>query len=158
MGVQQEESRLCQLSRKFTIILVIRIDILPADLRYLASDTGALNLSGVLLIGPCTVKRWKLQLKEDEGGLEKWGPPGSCKKINHLSLAVVQIFQYSKASPLDKQEQKTKIIWWLIVLENEAVLEESHFMMPRTAPTSNTDWHIRLCFFLASSPARPFYR
>lgn len=71
MGVQQEEGRLCKLIRKFAIVLVTRVDMLLADHRYSASDTGALNLSGVLLARPCTVQLWKLQLKEDEGGLEK---------------------------------------------------------------------------------------
>lgn len=151
--MQQEEGRLCKLIRKFTIMLVMRIDILLADLRYLASDTGALNLSEVLLARPCTVQLWKLQLKENEGGLEKWRPCGCCKKINHFSLAVVQTSQYSRASPLDKNVQEAKIIWWLITLGKEVVLEEARFMMPRFAPTSSTDEDIRLCFFLQPGQA-----
>lgn len=89
-------------------MLVTRVDILLADLRYLASDTGALNLSGVLLVGTCTVQLWKLQLEKDEGGPQKWGPHGCCKMINHLSLAVVQTPEYSRTSPFDKYVQETK--------------------------------------------------
>jgi len=91
------------------IMLLMRSDILLADLRYLDSNIGALNIS-VLLAEPCTVQLWQVQLKKAEGGLEKQGSRGCCKKINHLSLAVVQNFQYSRASPLDKYVQEIKII------------------------------------------------
>lgn len=143
--MQQEDSKLCKLIRKFTIMLVMRIDSLLADPRFWLPIQ---DLSGVLLAGPCIVQLWKLQLKGNEDGLEKWGPCGCCKNIKHLSLAVVQTFQHPRTSPLYTYVRETKVISWLIVLEKEVDLENSHFMMPRTTATSNSDGNIRLCFFL----------
>lgn len=88
----------------------MRFDILHADLSYLSLHSGALNLSGSFLVGTYTVQLHKLQVKHTEGGLEKLEQHGSCEKINHLNLAVAQIFQHSEVSSLDKNIQETKLI------------------------------------------------
>lgn len=55
VGLQQDKNTSYKQKRKLTGVLVMRIDVLLADFRYLALYPGALNLSGSLLAGPYTV-------------------------------------------------------------------------------------------------------